>query len=423
MVLTRKGSNSNDGGMEDTFSDGDNREGYMGGENVNPNGPQRPSNLAKDVQTLKDQLLAQNSRLDYLANLLISNQMSQGPRPGTNPPNRTRNPQTPPESPSYADRPFTQQGYPDTREDERERVEKRLNSAMANVVRWTPGGEIPLEAYCMAVETAMMDRNIPSAYWALCLRMKLDSLTWTNYMASHPSADVNDYHAIKHALLAQFGERSRNPNPFLSLANLRLTRDMGMREHLNNFMVLKQKVDTNIPDDLLRQTLLGTLDSATLSSIAGLHRSFQDLVDDLYSKLPTIEVNRRSYFQSQDQENRLLKLENSLRRVRVAETRPPARGRGGRDFRPIKEDKLQSKPNFKRLTPEERADLASKGLCFYCKGPHHVAAGCPLKKRHTDSGVRASAIAAMITDDDDDEDAFVPILDDEYLEYEEEPKN
>ena len=389
MVLTRNGTDSNKPPMN--VGSGNSEVGDMSFENMKENNGPFTTDLSEEVHAIRAQLLAQNNRLDFLTNLLVNNNQARAQRPGTANAH-TDHAQSPPEETHR--RPFTSRLNPlRAEEDERERVEKRLNNAMANVVRWTPGGDIPLEAYCMAVETAMLDRDIPSAYWALCLRMKLDSMTWANYMASHPSADVNNYHEIKRALLAQFGERSRNPNPFLSLTNLRLTRDMGIKEHLNTFMTLKQKVDINIPDDLLRQTLLGTLDTATLSSIAGLHRSFQDLVDDLYSKLPTIENNRRGYFQSQDQENRLSKLENSLRRVRVTETRPPARGRGSRDTRPPKEDKLQGRPNFKRLTPEERTDLAAKGLCFYCRGPHHVAAECPLKKRHTDSGIRATAIA------------------------------
>ena len=40
-------------------------------------------------------------------------------------------------------------------------------------------------------------------------------------------------------------------------------------------------------------------------------------------------------------------------------------------------DNVTGQPNFKKLTPEERAQLAKEGRCFRCRLQGHMARDCP----------------------------------------------
>ena len=55
-------------------------------------------------------------------------------------------------------------------------------------------------------------------------------------------------------------------------------------------------------------------------------------------------------------------------------------------------DSATGQTNFKKLTPEERAQLAKEGCCFRCRLQGHMARDCPKNtNRNTNSNARETS--------------------------------
>ena len=62
-------------------------------------------------------------------------------------------------------------------------------------------------------------------------------------------------------------------------------------------------------------------------------------------------------------------------------------------------DSATGQTNFKKLTPEERAQLAKEGRCFRCQLQGHMARDCPKNSnRNVNSNVRETTTENKATD-------------------------
>ena len=66
---------------------------------------------------------------------------------------------------------------------------------------------------------------------------------------------------------------------------------------------------------------------------------------------------------------------------------------------PMEVDSATGQTNFKKLTPEERAQLAKEGRCFHCRLQGHMARDCPKNSnRNFNSNVRETTTENKATD-------------------------
>ena len=68
--------------------------------------------------------------------------------------------------------------------------------------------------------------------------------------------------------------------------------------------------------------------------------------------------------------------------------RAPAQTNPNPNIVPMDVDATTTNTNFKKLTPEERAQLAKEGRCFRCCLQGHVACNCPNNTNNTQTKVR-----------------------------------
>ena len=247
---------------------------------------------------------------------------------------------------------------------------KMRNLIMSSVPRWYQGSKTTLEEYVAIVETTLIDSALPiteHGQWAACLRSKLDPGVWTTFMASNPMVDFSDFYEVKEALLAQYGERAMNPNPFITLTTMRLTPTMDVKTHLENFNKLKQKIRDAVPDDTWRQTLLGTLDEGTMAVLRGHHPTYQSLVQDIYSKIPAIEASRRRLVEFQE----LRKLaRGEARRVHYTSVEEEEEAQiyaMQRQYNNSRQASGRQRGAYMRRTPQEMEQMKMKGQCFACE--------------------------------------------------------